>query len=493
MIARASTPTVSPATVSKRLVLFTCMVAMAAGNMSSFPIAVIMPTIAQTFQVEIPTAQWAMTGHFVALAATMLPIGSAGDILGRTQIFKAGFLILIASLLAVPLSSSLEIFVFLRVLHGVGAGMVMVSAPAIVSAMVPPSERGRALALTFLGGFIATGVGQPLFGAMVQAFPWFSPFLLVTIPSALAFALAFKLPVVKNPNPRPFDAIGAALLMFGCGGLVIGAGHGQEEGWALQHTLEHVVPLLLASVAAVVTYVFHAQRVTYPILPLAFFRSVTFTTGAITNSLAHMTMLMVGFLMPFYLQNALGYQPLQVAMFLVPMSVAMNVMAVPSGWIYDKKGSRWPCSIALFMGAALLFSYQALTVDSGPFDVMIRMVVAGVVLGLFVTPNVSAILGAVPPEHYSLAAGFEQTTRNIGHSVGAVLSSVVATFVLGSVTAKATPETYVEVLHGAGLVAGLLMSAGALIALMRDDTRGGRKVVAREPEVVVREPAAQTA
>jgi hypothetical protein len=258
--------------------------------------------------------------------------------------------------------------------------------------------------------------------------------------------------------------------------------------------VEHVLPLVLICSGALVTYVFHARRVAHPILPLSFFRSVTFTTGAITNALAHMTMLMVGFLMPFYLQNALGYQPLQVAMFLVPMSVAMNVVAIPSGWIYDKKGSRLPCSAAMFLGAALLFSYQWLQVDSGVADVMVRMVIAGVALGLFATPNVSAILGSVPPEHYSVAAGLEQTSRNIGHSIGAVVASSVAMFVLGSATATATPDTYVQVVHGAGLVAGVLMGLGALLALMRDDTRHGRpSAPVREPEPVMREAATQTA
>lgn len=492
-MAASTSPATAASTTGKWGILSACALGMSVGNLASFPIAVVMPTIAQTFAVELPTAQWAITGHFVALAATMLPVGLAGDILGRKRILLTGFVILLATLAATPLSTTLEFFVFLRVLQGIGAGMVMVTVPAIATAALPPSERGRALGITFLGGYLATGFGQPLFGALVQVGPWFSPFLLVLAPALAAFVLAIRLPSVRTQATRPFDPIGAALLMFGFGGLVVAAGHGQEEGWQLQHTLEHVVPLVLACLAALATYVVHAQRAAHPILPLAFFRSLTFTTAAVTNSLAHMTMLMVGFLMPFYLQNALGYQPLQVAMFLVPMSIAMNVMAVPSGWIYDRKGSRLPCSVALIMGAGLLFSYQALTAQSGMLEVMARMVVAGMVLGLFVTPNVSAIMGAVPPAHYAVAAGFEQTTRNIGHAVGAVLSSAVATVVLGSVTARATPDTYVQVVQGAGLVAGILMTCGALLALLRDDARRLRRAPTVEADTPARETAAQTA
>lgn len=483
----------SPMVSNKAFILFTCAMAMFTGNFISFPVSVIMPTIARTFGVELPTAQWAVTGHFVALAATMLPIGAAGDLLGRKRVLMAGFGILLASLVVTPFVTNLEMFVVLRVIQGVGAGMVMVTAPAIATNTLPPSERGRALGMTFIGGYLATGFGQPIYGALVQVAPWCAPFVAGMVPATLALVLSSRLPEVKRISNRPFDPIGAVLLMVGFGGMVVSAGHGQEENWEFNHTLTHVVPLVLLSLGALATYVHHARRVAYPILPLHFFRSVTFTTGAICNSLAHMTMLMVGFLMPFYLQNALGYSPLSVAMFLVPMSIAMNLMAIPSGWIYDKRGSRLPCSVAMLLGAGLLFSYQGLTATSGMVDVMLRMVVAGVVLGLFVTPNVSAILGAVPAEQHSMAAGFEQTTRNLGHSVGAVLSSGVASFVLGSATAQATPETYVQVVQGAGLLAGCLMAIGAGLALLRDDTRRKPTAPAREPEVTKLEPAPQTA
>lgn len=460
----------SAAVSGKWLVLLTCAMGLFVGNMASFPVAVIMPTIAKAFQVELPTAQWAVTGHFVALAATMLPVGSAGDILGRKRVFIAGLLVLLVSLAVTPFAGSIEPFVALRVVQGVGAGMVMVTTPALISAAFPAEERGRALGLTFLGGYLSVGLGQPAFGVLAELAPWYTPFLLILAPALVTLGLGLKLPSVARKSGRPFDPMGALLLMVGCGGIVVAAGHGQEEGWELQHTLAHVGPLAAVSIGALVAYGFHAKWSAHPILPLGLFKNPTLINGAITNSLAHMTMLMVSFLMPFYLQNALGYSPLGVALFMVPMSLALNVMAVPSGWMYDRWGSRLPCSIAMCLGAVLLFSYQGLSADSTMLDVALRMVAAGVVLGLFSTPNVSAILGAVPAEHYSLASGFEQTTRNMGHAIGAVVASGVASVLLGSAAATATPETYVQVVHGAGMIAAVLMTMGAVLVLFRQET-----------------------
>jgi hypothetical protein len=81
------------------------------------------------------------------------------------------------------------------------------------------------------------------------------------------------------------------------------------------------------------------------------------------------------------------------------------------------------------------------------------------------------MLGAVTREHYGLVSGVEQTTRNVGHALGVVLSSVVATYYLPSPGVEATPSTYVAIVHGASLVAGVMMGAGAVLALVRYEPR----------------------
>jgi predicted MFS family arabinose efflux permease len=289
------------------------------------------------------------------------------------------------------------------------------------------------------------------------------------VPTALGLAMCLSLPRVDERTARPFDPLGAALLVMTFGLLVVAVGHGQEERWELLHTAEHVGPLLLVSIGAGVLYILHARREPQPLLPLELFKSLTLTTASITNGLVHMTMLMISFLMPFYLQNVLGYTPFSVALMLLPMGIALNVMAFPGGWLYDKFGSRGPCSVAMAMGVVLLLSYLGLNEHSTIMDILPRLVMSGLVLGLFVTPNVSAMLASVPREHYSLTAGLEQTTRNLGHALGVVVSSGVSAFVLGPSQTAWTQDTYIAVVHGASLIAGVTMAGGLLLALMRDE------------------------
>src|SRR5207249_4760626 len=161
----------------KKLILATCALGMFAGNLPSIPMAVTVPTIADAFGVGIPSAQWFMTGHFVALAATMLPIGAAGDILGRWRVYFAGMVVLILSLAATPFVPNLESLIALRVIQGIGAGMVMVTAPAICTQVAGKGERGRSLGILFLGGWLASGLGPPLFGALVQSTAWYAGFI----------------------------------------------------------------------------------------------------------------------------------------------------------------------------------------------------------------------------------------------------------------------------------------------------------------------------
>lgn len=470
---------------SKGLILAACALGMFSANLPSIPIAVIVPTIADAFGVDIPSAQWLMTAHFVALAATMLPIGAAGDILGRWRVYVAGLGVMLLSLAATPFVPSLDALIVLRAVQGVGAGMVMVTTPAIISETFDDRERGRSIGALFLGGWLASGLGPPVFGLLLQWLPWHAAFTTMLIPTAAGLGLALCLRRVDVRTARPFDRLGAALLVMTFGLLVIGVGHGQEERWELVHTAEHVGPLMLISIGAGVLYVFHARRQSNALLPLELFRSLTLTTASITNGLVHMTMLMISFLMPFYLQNVLGYTPFSVALMLLPMGIALNVMAFPGGWLYDKFGSRGPCAIAMVMGVALLLSYLGLNEHSTLMDILPRLVMSGVVLGLFVTPNVSAMLASVPSQHYSLTAGLEQTTRNLGHALGVVVASGVAAFVLGPSETAWTAETYIAVVHGASAIAGATMAAGLLLALMRDEGRTPAPLKTPEPAATV--------
>ena len=284
---------------SKRLVLATCALGMFSANLPSIPIAVAVPTIADFFGADIPSAQWIMTAHFVALAATMLPIGAAGDILGRWRVYLAGLGVLLVSLAATPFVPSLDVLIVLRVVQGVGAGMVMVSAPAIISATVDQQQRGRSIGALFLGGWLASGLGPPVFGLLLQWLPWHAAFTTMLPPTAAGLGLALSLRRVEVRTAMPFDRLGAVLLVMTFGLLVVGVGHGQEERWELGHTAGHVGPLVFVAIAAGVLYVLHARRAPHPLLPLHLFRSVTLTTASITNGLVHMTMLMISFLMPF--------------------------------------------------------------------------------------------------------------------------------------------------------------------------------------------------
>ncbi len=466
----------------KRFVLLVASLGMFVAMLTSIPMTITVPTIARAFSVEVPTAQWIMTAYFVAQAATMLPIGSAGDILGRTRVFIAGFLLLILGLVLTPLALNIDTLIIFRGIQGVGAGMIMVTAPAICTAALPPSERGRAVAAVMLGGWLSSGMGQPVFGVVAEYMAWQGIFLVIVVPAVLVLAMSFRLgKLVPKGSKRPFDVVGSGLMVIAFGALVVAVGHGQEEHWELGHTGTHVAPLFAASALAAVFYLLYARRASNPIIPLHLFRNLTLTTASITNTLLHMTMLMVSFLMPFYLDNVLGYSTIAIALMFVPMAIVLNLMALPTGWAYDKLGSRIPCTIAMVLGVVLLLSFTQLTETSSFWQVFSRLTLSAVVLGLFVTPNVSAMLGAVPQRHYSLISGLEQTTRNVGHAMGVVLSSAVATYYLQSTDVQATPSTYVSIVHGASLVAALMMGAGAILALFRHEPRNPKPPSESEP------------
>src|SRR5262249_44558241 len=131
------------------------------------------------------------------------------------------------------------------------------------------------------------------------------------------------------------------------------------------------------------------------------------------------------FLMPFYLQIVLGHSPLEAGLMLSPISLMLAVVAPLSGWLSDRVGSRILTTAGLACSTAGLFWLSTLGADSHYPDVLMRLVLLGLGMGLFQAPNNSAVLGATPRERLGVASGFLSAMRNLGMVLGTSLSAAL--------------------------------------------------------------------
>jgi len=373
---------------------------------------VALPAITVALQAPITSIQWIIIGYVLTTASTLVGIGRLTDLIGRRAIWNWGLIALALALLLDSLASSIEVLVVCRILQAVGATMVYAAGPPIVTEAFPSSERGRALGIMTMGGQVGMAVG-PLFGGwLVSTFGWPAIFW-ARAPIALILGLA-SFWIIRDLTPSQgrarFDFGGAALLGLAMVALLFGINQGGALGWGAP------LPLGLFAASAVLFALFGwlEARLEAPMIDLALFRNRLFAASNLTNLLANLTMFGVWLLVPYYLVQGLGLAPVVSGLLLGCVPTATALIAPLSGWLSDRIGS-WSLSLAgLALQVIALLLIARLDADSSVLQVAGALVLLGAALGLFLSPNLSYIMGSVPRDQLGVAGGVVTTMRSLG-------------------------------------------------------------------------------
>jgi EmrB/QacA subfamily drug resistance transporter len=306
--------------------------------------------------------------------------------------------------------------------------MLMANSFAIITAVFPPEKRGRALGIA--GAVVATGftVGPSLGGFLVSALGWRSIFY-VNVPVGLVgILMAASTLDEQTVSPtlgqkRGFDFLGAALILIGLSALVLGLTTGQTGQWG---TPPVVFELVTAAVALTLVPIWEA-RTTHPLIDPQLFNNRLFSFGNLAGFLSFLAISTNAFLMPFFLQLALGYSPFEAGLLMTPTALTIAVVAPVSGWLSDRTGPRLLSTVGLAVNACALFWLSVLNLQSTYHDVLIRLILLGVGQGLFQSPNNSSVMGSVPRHSLGIAGGLLSLMRTVGQVVGiAMAGSIVA-------------------------------------------------------------------
>jgi EmrB/QacA subfamily drug resistance transporter len=341
---------------------------------------------------------------------------------------------------------------------------------AIITEAFPPHERGRALGIT--GSIVSLGVvlGPTLGGVMLQRLSWHWIFFVNLPVGILGYWLVIKfLPDTRPAGKQLFDFGGAAALSLSLLALLLGLTIGQRQGFTDR------LALLLVAVAAIgfVVFIVLELRHPQPVIDLRLFRIRLLSVNLVTGLATFVTIAGTFLMMPFYLENVLRYDVRQVGLLLAVFPIALGLTAPLSGALSDKYGTR-PISVlgllVLVVGYASLSTLSETTTAVG---YILRSIPLGIGMGLFQSPNNSAIMGAAPRERYGVASGLLAVTRTLGQTVGiAALGALWAARVFarlgqtlpGGVTA-APPAAQVAGLQETFLVSSTLVGLALLIAL----------------------------
>jgi EmrB/QacA subfamily drug resistance transporter len=427
---------------------------------------VALPTLTRAFDTQFSTVQWVVLAYLLTVTTLMLSVGRLADMRGKKPIYTVGFAIFTLGSVLCGLSPSIYWLIALRVLQGVGAAMTMALGMAIVTESFPPSERGKALGI--IGAMVSLGivVGPTLGGFIIDALSWRWVFFVNFPVGILGILMVWRfVPAVKPPGGQRFDLVGAATLFIALLALLLGLTVGQESGFAEPKVLA------LFSVAAVFTTLFVVVelRTDQPMIDLRLFKNRLFSVSLTTGYLIFVCIAGTIILMPFYLENVLGYEIRQVGLMLAIVPIGLGVTAPISGSLSDRFGTRPITVIGLAVLLVGFFAVSTLDEDTMALGYVLRFLPIGIGVGMFQSPNNSAIMGTAPRERLGIASGMLAVTRTLGQTtgiavLGALWASRVFTYageVLEGGATDAPPSAQVAAIQDTFLVTTLLI-AGAL-------------------------------
>ncbi|HUF89704.1 MAG TPA: MFS transporter [Gemmatimonadota bacterium] len=432
------------------------------GTIDGSIVNVALPTLVADLDTTFPVVQWVVLAYLLVLATLVLGVGRLGDIVGKKPIYAAGFAVFTLGSVLAGLSPSVGWLIGFRIFQAVGAAMVFALGFAIITEAFPPHERGRALGLN--GAIVSVGIvlGPTLGGILIDTLGWRWIFF-VNLPIGIAGTLTAirYVPDVPPRGGERFDFVGAGVFLVMLLAFMLGLTFGQTRGFG------DPLPLGLLALAAVALPLFiRIERfVEHPVLDLSLFRDRLLSVNLFAGWASFAAIGGVFILLPFYLENVLGYSPMATGLLLASAPLALGVSAPISGSISDRVGP-WPVILVglsvLLLGYLLMMTLDTRTTAIG---YLLTLIPVGLGMGIFQSPNNSAVMGSVPGHRLGVTSGLLTITRITGQLSGiSVLGAVWAARVAAHAGARGEPSAASAAAQAAGLRETMIVSA-ALVGI----------------------------
>ena len=399
-----------------------------------------LPELQRVFGVDASVILWVSVAYLLASIGLMLTLGSLGDAIGRKQVFLTGFIVFGIGLIITPLSTTLPMLLFGRVVQGIGQAMILANGNALVVDAFPDTERARALGME--NAFVGVGLasGAPLGGFLLDLWGWQSLFY-TRIPFMAAFfvmGLIFLRSDRQEGRHVRVDFLGALALFGFISAFLLGLNRGPNVGW----TEPLIIGLGAGAILSLLVFLFveSRQRVPIveirvrgvrllrehlPVLELNLFRNRMFSIANSANALQFLSQGAIIILLPFFLITGRGFTATEAGLILVTLPIVRLVVAPVAGWAADKMSSRTVSTLGLIVMTGAYFGLRNVGIDT-PVAILITLLLAeGAGSSIFGPGNNSAIMGSVPPTHRGTASAMLGTVRQISQATGIAVAGTL--------------------------------------------------------------------
>lgn len=383
------------------------------------------PRLVAVFQTDPSVISWLNIAYLIASQSLLMTLSRVGDAIGRKRVFMAGLAFSIVGLVMCGLSRSVTQLIIGRIAQGVGAAPVLSMSMAIVVAVFPDEQRGKALGILTSAFSMGLVAGPVLGGLILDTVGWQGIFLLRVPLAAASLIMAFILIKEQRGGGKfRLDIAGAASLLVCLSALTFFLNFGGKRGFtdptALTSAGVFIVSLAL--------FLRAETKAVAPIIDLRLFRRAVFAASTLSNILLSLAVAQAIFLIPFLLTEGLGYSSSIVGIVMAIVAIPQLLLSPVSGRLSDRVGLKGSGFIAA-LGAAMACLALILLSISGTGATYMTIAVAGGLVGAsfgtFIPPNNSLLLGTAPREALGAASGMIVTARQIGISVGLAIAGTM--------------------------------------------------------------------
>jgi MFS family permease len=422
------------------------------------------PDITGSFGLPIAMIQWVVICYVLTHAGLMLAFGRVGDMLSHATVFRAGLAWSVVAFLLCAAAPSFGWLLFFRFLQGIGAGLIVSCAPALVTSLYPEARRSHALGIFTLMFAVGSALGPLIGGTLVARWGWPGVFWF-RAPIALTSLLFLRgLPRAAGAGgDQRFDIAGAALLASGLAGilLAINALPRLRDGDYL------ALVLIPVAAASLVTFVWWEGRASQPIVRIELFRRASFAIVNLASALMYMVTFSVLLFAPYFLVRYTAL-PLPLAGAVLATGFVAMAAASPLAGVLV---ARFPAERVAPLGAlstgAGLFLIGSWQPDTAPFVMVLALGLHGFGLGFFQVAYMEIVIGASPVAQRGVIGSLAMLTRTIGTVTGAALLTLGFQAIQSAARGAGAEEAqaFLTAFHTMFRLAGLTAAAtGALVA-----------------------------
>ncbi|MGB9743751.1 MAG: DHA2 family efflux MFS transporter permease subunit [Desulfurella sp.] len=409
--------------MNKWIVTITVMIGTIMSSLDTSIVNVAIPYIQGSMGASLEQITWVSTGYLLSNTIIMPIIALLSSRFGRKNFYMFGIALFTLGSALCGIAWNLYAIVVFRIIQGIGGGVLIPIAQAILREVFPKEEQGMAMGIYGMGVVMGPAIGPTLGGWLIDRYSW--PWIFyINLPIGIVALIMVNI-FIEDPDflireKSKIDFLGLIFMAIGFGALQIFLADGENKDW---FTSQYITHLAIIAGAGIIFFVIRELTIKKPAVDLRILKNINFTLGTLLGGVLGMGLFASLFVLPVFLQNLLGYTAFDAGVAMVPRSLAMALMMPIGGKLFNKLGPKILVSFGLILVIISFFQFANLNLNASFWDIFIPQFLQGSGFGfIFVSVSTSALI-TIEKSDLTFATSIYNVFRLITGSIGVALAA----------------------------------------------------------------------